>query len=82
MTTIKTKVTVEIWDDPEFCLGEYSRDGKCPQLKELKHLKQAFTFHYEKEIQEKCPQCKETYQRSKNSKSEFYRVLNEHQRTD
>jgi hypothetical protein len=70
---MKIQVEVEIFDDAEYCRGEFNRDGKCEQLKELKYFsvcrifkneagrKFVLVYDQEKGIPEKCPQCKAVY---------------------
>ena len=59
-----------IFNDPKFCRGELNKDGKCDQLKWLKHLSTCrlfkvktgmridLAFDQEKGIEIKCDECK------------------------
>jgi len=68
MTTIKTQVTVEIWDDPEFC---ESQSGRCPNLHEpLWGSCSKFDVRLRDKGLDytKCPECKKAWQEANTGK--------------
>jgi len=79
MTTIKAQVTVDIWDDPEFC---ESKSGRCPNLHEpLWGSCSKFDvmlgdkgFDYTK-----CPECKKVWQGANTERRnrKFEKLINE-----
>ncbi len=78
MSEIEIDCKPKVFDDPTHCKGELRKEGKCTHLKELSHLAVCRMFRHnageryrlifgDSEIPEKCPQCKEAYQRAKSN---------------